>query len=77
MPLYFFNVIDGKNIVDTEGTELAGLDEARAQAIMTAGEMLKDYGATFWGGEQWQMNVLDEAGVTVCRLNFSAEKMLA
>ena len=75
MPLYYFNVVDGKDIVDTDGTELAGLDEARTQAIMMAGEMLKDYEATFWRGELWQMNVLDEAGLTVCRLNFSAEKL--
>jgi len=37
MPRYFFHVIDGREILDHEGTELSGLREARAEAIRTAG----------------------------------------
>ena len=33
MPRYFFHVIDGREIIDNEGTELPGLKEARAEAI--------------------------------------------
>jgi len=73
MPRYFFHVIDGKDFIDEDGTELAGIDEARTQAIIMAGEILKEVGPTLWHGAKWHMDVLDEAGVTVVRLNFSAE----
>ena len=52
MPRYFFHVIDGKEIIDNEGTELADLDEARAEAIVLSGEMLKDLGGKFWNNGQ-------------------------
>jgi hypothetical protein len=48
MPRYFFHVIDGVEDIDTEGTELAGLDEARAETIVVSGEMLKEMGGKFW-----------------------------
>jgi hypothetical protein len=44
MPRYFFHVMDGVETIDTEGTELAGFDEARVEAIVVSGEMLKDHG---------------------------------
>ena len=55
MPRYFFHVIDGKEIIDNEGTVLAGVDEARAEAIVVSGEMLRDLGGKFWGNGQWQI----------------------
>ena len=42
MPRYFFHVDDGRDIPDQEGVELAGPDEARAQAVIACGEALKD-----------------------------------
>ena len=48
MPRYFFHVIDGKEMLDTVGTVLAGEAEARAEAIVVSGEMLKDLGGAFW-----------------------------
>ena len=47
MPRYFFHVIDGDEMLDTVGTVLAGETEARAEAIVVSGEMLKDLGGTF------------------------------
>lgn len=73
MPRFFFHVHDGEDLPDEEGYELPGSDHARAQAIATAGEMLRDKGRAFWTGEDWTMTVLDEDGETVCRLKFSAE----
>jgi hypothetical protein len=74
MPRYFFHIIDGDEIIDDEGTELAGLDEARAEAIVVSGEMLRDLGGKFWGNGQWQVRVMDEAGDKVCALTFSADR---
>jgi hypothetical protein len=73
VPRYFFNVQDSAEMIDRAGTELAGPEEARAQAVVAAGEMLKDYGAQFWNEAEWRMWVTDEAGATVCALRFAAE----
>jgi hypothetical protein len=43
MPLYFFAITDtGKTSPDSEGTELASLEEAREEALRTLGEIVKD-----------------------------------
>jgi hypothetical protein len=73
MPRYFFNVHDGKDLPDDRGVELADRDEAHRQAIVTAGEMLKETERKFLRDDVWEMHVTDEAGATVCRLRFSAE----
>jgi len=39
-----------------------GLGEARAEAIRTAGAILREEGDRFWNGTEWQMNVTDAAG---------------
>jgi hypothetical protein len=54
--------------------ELPGAGEARAQAIAASGEMLRDRGKAFWGGTEWMMRVVDEAGDVVCVLKFSAQE---
>jgi hypothetical protein len=73
MPRYFFHVQDGQTFLDKEGSELPGLKEVRAEAIMASGEMLRDNGRSFWGGTEWRMWVTDEGGNTVCTMKFSAE----
>jgi hypothetical protein len=54
MARYFFHVIDGHEMLDTEGTVLAGEAEARAEAIVLSGSMLKESATTFWNNGQWQ-----------------------
>jgi hypothetical protein len=73
MPRYFFHVRDGTSLIDNEGTELSDVAEAREQAVVAAGEAIRDMGARFWGGELWEMNVIDESGATVCALTFTAK----
>jgi hypothetical protein len=74
MPRYFFNVRDGVNLIDNEGTVLSDVEEAREQAVVAAGEAIKDMGCKFWAGEVWEMNVTDESGATVCALTFTAKR---
>jgi hypothetical protein len=50
MPRYFFHVRDGTSLIDNEGTELSDVAEAREQAVVAAGEAIRDLGARFWGG---------------------------
>jgi hypothetical protein len=74
VPRYFFHVIDGKDIPDTEGTELADIQEARAEAVVLSGELLRDLGGRFWNSSEWQIRVEDEVGKEVCALTFSADR---
>ncbi len=71
MPLYFFNVHDGRDIPDDTGTVCAGPVEARTEAVCAAGALLKDFGARFWQAADWRMHVTDEQGGTVCDIRFS------
>ena len=73
MPRYYFHVIDGREIIDNEGTELSALKEARVEAIHLAGSILRDEGDKFWNGEQWHMTVTDASGQSVLKLHFSAD----
>jgi hypothetical protein len=72
MPRYFSHIDDGKDWPDTDGTVHPDATTAHAQAVETAGAMLKDKGKRQWDGAEWRMTVIDEAGQTVCGLHFSA-----
>jgi hypothetical protein len=72
MPRYFFNVRDGEDGQDTEGTELSNLDEARVQAIRSAGQIISQEWNTIWNGRGWLMEVSDQSGNPLFTLRFSA-----
>jgi hypothetical protein len=69
---YFFNVLDGKNILDDQGAELPDLDAVRREAIRTSGAIIRDGGAELGSGHEWRMVVSDETGREVLVLRFSA-----
>jgi len=73
MPRYYFHIVDGRKIIDNEGSELAGLKEARMEAIHLADSILRDEGDEFWNAEQWHMNVTDASGQSVLKRRFSAD----
>ncbi len=77
MPRYFFNVQDGVEYPDLQGSELADLNAARVEAVRFAGTLLNDTAHRFWEGEAWNMQVADEHGITVFILSFTAEQMPA
>ena len=71
MPRYFFDLRDGTYIPDETGVELAGLQEARVEAVVFAGGLLKDNpGGQFWQGHDWQVEVRDESGQMLFTLAF-------
>ena len=73
MPRYFFNIHDGKNVIDHEGTELRDLDEAKSDAVHLAGHSIADMGDKFWTkGEEWRLEVTDSSGTVLFALKFSA-----
>jgi hypothetical protein len=73
VPRYFFNVHDGRDYPDAEGTELPDLAAVRAEALRSSGELLRGNNGTaeFWSGDDWAMNVTDEAGKNLLTLRFS------
>lgn len=74
MPRYFFHIYDGDTeILDSEGTICENTVEARAQAVTSAGSMLKELDTSDGSRMEWRMTVIDEAGDTVCLLRFTAE----
>jgi hypothetical protein len=74
MVRYFFHVMDGKDIIDDVGTELADIEAVRGMALRTSGEILRDGGPEFWNSEPWKMIVRDEDGRKVLTLQFEAQQ---
>ena len=74
MQRYFFHIHHHDDRPDYEGTELPNPDEARNQAVVACGEMLKDLDGKFWDGHEWRMEVKDWRGATVCVLNVSGNR---
>jgi hypothetical protein len=73
MPRYFFNIEDGKNIDDVDGSVLSDDGDAREQAITTAAEIIRSEAATLRENEVWSMRVTDETGRCVVTLRFSTD----
>jgi len=72
MPRYYFDVYDGTALPDAEGTELPDLASARNEAVRLAGALLRDSPETFRTGEEWHMDVFDDAGLLQFTLTFFA-----
>jgi hypothetical protein len=68
MPRYFFSTPGDGYAPDDEGVVLSGPEDAKAMAVTTAGEILKDIDGKFWSGQEWRLHVTDENGATVCVL---------
>jgi hypothetical protein len=70
VPRFHFNVCDGVNLPDREGTELSDYAEARVEAMRLAGEILKNTAHRLALGEDWHMEVTNERGLVLFRLTF-------
>ena len=74
MPRYFFHVMDGLAVVDTEGLELENDMVARTEALRGAAEMMADRGMTLWLGNTRVMTVADEDAKILFNLRFSVDQ---
>jgi hypothetical protein len=72
MPRYFFNRTDGYVERDREGTELRDLSDARIQAIVFAGESLRDEPEKIWNGDDFRVEVTDDMGLLLFTVIASA-----
>jgi hypothetical protein len=75
MSRYFFHVDDGAHLPDLTGAELPDLAAARAEAVRSAGSMLRDEDdeSAFGRASAWQMNVTDEADLLLFTLRFNVD----
>jgi hypothetical protein len=62
LPRYHFHVQDGVHVPDREGSELADVGIARAEAVRLLGELLQDRPEEFWGSGH--LAVIVECGGT-------------
>ena len=75
MPRYFFNVYDGHDDIDREGTELRDLDHAKSEAVNLAGRSIADMGDSFWAsGREWLLEVTESSSTVLFALKFSATR---
>ena len=74
MPRYCFDIAKDEHVEDSEGVLLDGPQEACAQAVLLAGDMMRDLDGVFWNGAEWGVRVTDEAGQIVCSLKVSGQR---
>ena len=77
MPRYHFNVYDGVTDIDRDGVELADWQQARLEAIRYTGEIFRDQPKRLALGEDWRMEVTDDTGLVLFRLDFSVMETAA
>jgi hypothetical protein len=70
MPCFFFHVHDGSDLKDDEGAVLDNREVAQHEAIRIAADIISDNAKKMKLGEAWAMEVLDEAGRLIFRLDF-------
>ena len=70
LPRYHFNVHDGVDLPDPEGSEFPDRDAAWSEAVRCCGEMLKDVDGRLERNAEWRMDVTDEDGQAVFTLRF-------
>ncbi len=72
MPRFFFHIDDHVSEIDEDGQELPSAAEARVQAIMHVGALLRDEPALVWDGRQLEVRVTDSEGRPVTAVHVSA-----
>lgn len=72
MPRYMFDIEDHVLDLDDEGQELAGPAEARIQAIIYAGAILRDDPDLVWDGRELKVRVHEEGGPVIVTIHVHA-----
>ena len=70
MSRYYFNVQDGRSDIDRDGTELPDVQSARSEALRLAGAIIDDAGRRGDLGEEWRVEVTDDTGLMLFRMDF-------
>jgi hypothetical protein len=70
VPRYHFNILDGVQLRDADGTELPNWQAARLEAIRRAGEILRNDAQSVALGEDWRIEVTDSTGLILFQMTF-------
>lgn len=70
MPRYFFHLYDDETAIDEEGMEFPGLEEACANGIKEARELMLDTVAEGWITLSHRIDIADETGAIVSTVTF-------
>ncbi|WP_131116428.1 DUF6894 family protein [Lichenihabitans psoromatis] len=74
MPRYHFNTCNGHAMMDKQGVMLSGQLAARGRAIQLFDALLASDAARLQLGEDWRMEVTDDDGRLLFRLDFTVLK---
>jgi hypothetical protein len=77
MDRYHFNVFDGDPLLDAEGEELRAPSDARTEAIRRFGALLMREADHLGHEEDLRMEVTDDRGLVLFRLDFTVMKSAA
>ncbi|WP_157215397.1 DUF6894 family protein [Flavisphingomonas formosensis] len=72
MPRYHFRIFDGRPSSDHVSIELEGPNAARNYLPKLTGDLLREQGDSFWEGEDWRIEVSNEAGLILFAIFVSA-----
>ncbi|HYX46856.1 MAG TPA: hypothetical protein VE820_08565 [Sphingomicrobium sp.] len=71
MPLFFFHLRDGTDtLIDEEGADLSGADEARAAAVTQARSIISHDALKGVIDLKQRIDVVDQAGTPICSIEF-------
>jgi hypothetical protein len=72
---YFFHIREGaRELPDEIGEDLPDDEAAWKEATITAGKLLQDMDGKLKSGQEWRMEISDEAGRLIWVLRLLAEK---
>ena len=71
MPRFHFNIYDGIISIDQDGTELPDVHAALREALILAGAVIEETAKLSALGEEWRMEVTDDADLLLFRLDFT------
>jgi hypothetical protein len=77
MPRFFFHTETDVRTTDTEGLEFPGYEEAKHEAIRTAGQMMRDTPKTFWGSRPWSVSVTNADGLIMWEIYLDGQSSAA
>jgi hypothetical protein len=72
VPIYHFNIEDGRKYPDVQGSEFPDLESVRTEAVKRSGQLLRDNAQSFWGGDGWKLTVTDASAMVLFTLHFLA-----
>ena len=73
MPRFYFNVYNGSNILDIEGTEFADQSAACREAVRLSGMIIADDIDHVLSGMEWYMELTDSNSAVVLRISLTTD----